>query len=164
MHVPNVKNVNLGKRHKKKHYFKVGDPIVFKWWGERDYGFVSQLTKNKEGYATYKVKSTGRLGCIYSDLELDDADDPYCYVSSILTKSITDVELKRIDDHKNKKHLTVAKPTKTSVTIKKTPPKKTVVAKKVTKPKKETVNKSELKKAINKQKDFISGSVNKSFW
>jgi hypothetical protein len=161
MHVPNVKNVNLGKRHKKKHYFKVGDPIVFKWWGERDYGFVSQLTKNKEGYATYKVKSTGRLGCIYSDLELDDVDDPYCYVSSILTKSITDVELKKIDDHKNKKHLTVVKPTATTVTIKKTPPKN--VVKKVVR-KKQSVNKSELKRAINKQKKFLRGEVNKSFW
>jgi hypothetical protein len=39
-----------------------------------------------------------------------------------------------------------------------------VVAKKVTTPKKETVNKSELKKAINKQKDFLNGNVDKSFW
>ena len=65
MHVPNVKNVNLGKRHKKKHYFKVGDPIVFKWWGERDYGFVSQLTKNKEGYAesNHVMKNGILIGC-----------------------------------------------------------------------------------------------------
>jgi hypothetical protein len=132
MQLPNVKNVNKGKRRKKKHYFRVGDPVVFKWWGDRDYGFVLQLTKNKEGYATYKVKSTGRPGCIYSELELDDADDPYCFISSVLTNSISDVELKKINDHKNKKHLTVVK--------------------------------SELKTAISKQKDFLNGNVNKSFW
>ena len=39
-----------------------------------------------------------------------------------------------------------------------TPPKK--VVKKVV----ESVNKSELKNAINKQKDFLNGNVNKSFW
>jgi hypothetical protein len=39
-----------------------------------------------------------------------------------------------------------------------TPPKK--VVKKVV----ESVNKSELKKAINKQKDFLNGNVDKSFW
>ena len=39
-----------------------------------------------------------------------------------------------------------------------TPPKK--VVKKVV----ESVNKSELKKAIYKQKDFLNGNVDKSFW
>ena len=39
-----------------------------------------------------------------------------------------------------------------------TPPKK--VVKKVV----DSVNKSELKKAINKQKDFLNGNVDKSFW
>ena len=39
-----------------------------------------------------------------------------------------------------------------------TPPKK--VVKKVV----ESVNKSELKNAINKQKDFLNGNVDKSFW
>ncbi len=42
-----------------------------------------------------------------------------------------------------------------------TPPKK--VVKKVER-KKQTVNKSELKRAINKQKKFLRGEVNKSFW
>lgn len=30
--------------------------------------------------------------------------------------------------------------------------------------KKWTVNKSELKKAVQKQKDFLNGKVDKSFW
>lgn len=42
-----------------------------------------------------------------------------------------------------------------------TPPKK--VVKKVVR-KKQSVNKSELKRAINKQKKFLRGEVNKSFW
>jgi len=37
------------------------------------------------------------------------------------------------------------------------------VVKKVVR-KKQSVNKSELKRAINKQKKFLRGEVNKSFW
>lgn len=44
-----------------------------------------------------------------------------------------------------------------------TTPTTNVVAKKVTK-KKESVNKSELKNAIKKQKQFLSGKVDKNFW
>ena len=165
MELPKVKNVNKGKRHKKKHYFKVGDPIVFKWWGERDYGFVSELTTNREGYATYKVRATGRIGCIYSDLELDDPDDPYCYVSSILTNSISDRELGKIKEHKEGKHIEVkvSEPKKYSKSKSNTntnKPSKKVVRKRT----KKTVNKSELKKAVQKQKDFLNGKVDKSFW
>ena len=158
--LPNVKNVNKGKRHKKKHQFKIGTPVVFKWYGERDYGHISALTFDKgTKNAHYSIKATGRMGCIYHTLELDDPDDPYCYVSSVLTKSIPDTELQKISDHKLGKHLiTVVKPTVTKKVVKK----KTV--KKVAKPKKESVNKSELKKAINKQNDFLNGKIEKNFW
>ena len=168
--LPNVKNVNKGKRHKKKHQFKIGTPVVFKWMGERDYGHISQLTFEKgTKNAQYSIKATGRMGCIYHTLELDDPDDPYCYVSSILTKSIPDTELQKISDHKLGKHLiTVVKPTVTKKVVKKKVVKKKVVkkpvTKKVAKPKKESVNKSELKKAINKQKDFLNGKIEKNFW
>jgi len=163
--LPNVKNVNKGKRHKKKHQFKIGTPVVFKWMGERDYGHISALTFEKgTKNAQYSIKSTGRMGCIYHTMELDDPDDPYCYVSSILTKSIPDTELQKISDHKLGKHLiTVVKPAVTKKVVKKKVAKKTVT-KRVAKPKKESVNKSELKKAINKQKDFLNGNVDKSFW
>ena len=159
--LPNVKNVNKGKRHKKKHQFKIGTPVVFKWMGERDYGHISALTFEKgTKNAQYSIKSTGHMGCIYHTMELDDPDDPYCYVSSILTKSIPDTELQKISDHKLGKHLiTVVKPSVTKKVVK-----KKSVKKKVAKPKKESVNKSELKKAINKQKDFLNGKVDKNFW
>ena len=158
--LPNVKNVNKGKRHKKKHQFKIGTPVVFKWMGERDYGHISALTFEKgTKNAQYSIKSTGRMGCIYHTMELDDPDDPYCYVSSILTKSIPNTELQKISDHKLGKHLiTVVKPSVTKKVAKKK------VIKKVAKPKKESVNKSELKKAINKQKDFLNGKIEKNFW
>ena len=163
--LPNVKNVNKGKRHKKKHQFKIGTPVVFKWMGERDYGHISALTFEKgTKNAQYSIKSTGRMGCIYHTMELDDPDDPYCYVSSILTKSIPNTELQKISDHKLGKHLiTVVKPSVTKKVAKKKVAKKKVI-KKVAKPKKESVNKSELKKAINKQKDFLNGKIEKNFW
>jgi len=160
--LPSVKNVNKGKRHKKKHHFKVGDPVVFKWMGERDYGHISELTFDKgTKNAQYSIRATGRMGCIYHTMELDDPDDPYCYISSVLTKSISDRELQKIDDHKTGKHLIV----NSKDTVVKTP--KPVRKKRVTKTvttKKESVSKSELKKAINKQKKFLRGEVNKSFW
>ena len=151
--LPSVKNVNKGKRHKKKHYFKVGDPVVFKWYAERDFGYISELTFEKgTKNAQYSVNATGRVGCIYHTMELDDPDDPYCYISSVLTKSITENELKKIDDHKTGRHLIVQSKIKVVETPK--PTKKSV----------ESVNKSELKRAINKQKKFLRGEVNKSFW
>ena len=58
--LPNVKNVNKGKRHKKKHQFKIGTPVVFKWYGERDYGHISALTFDKgTKNAHYSIKATG---------------------------------------------------------------------------------------------------------
>jgi len=47
--------------------------------------------------------------------------------------------------------------------IKRTQLVKPTSVKKVVK-KKESVNKSDLKKAINKQKQFLNGKVDKSFW
>lgn len=161
--LPSVKNVNKGKRHKKKHHFKVGDPVVFKWMGERDYGHISELTFDKgTKNAQYSIRATGRMGCIYHTMELDDPDDPYCYISSVLTKSISDRELQKIDDHKTGKHLIVN--SKDTVVKTSKPVRKKRVTKKVTKSKKDSVNKSELKKAINKQKDFLNGNADKSFW
>ena len=155
--LPNVKNVNKGKRHKKKHQFKVGTPIVFKWYGERDCGFISALTFEKgTKNAQYSIKSTGRIGCIYHTMELDDPDDPYCYISSVLTKSITVNERKKVSDHCEGKHLipkTTPSPTKT-----------VVIKKKIVKPKVDSINKTELKAAIKKQKEFINGEIDKNFW
>ena len=170
--IPNVKNVNKGKRHKKKHQFKIGTPVVFKWYGERDYGHISALTFDKgTKNAHYSIKATGRMGCVYHTLELDDPDDPYCYVSSVLTKSISDNEVQKVSDHKSGKHLIKVPAVSTPITkkvVKKKVVKKKITKKKITKkvakPKKESVNKSELKKAINKQKDFLNGKIEKNFW
>ena len=159
MTLPTVRNINKGKRRKKKHYFKVGDPVVFKFHGDRDFGFISELTKDKDGYAQYTIRATGRIGCIYSTMELDDPDDPYSFISSVLTKSISDKELARINEHKSGKHLKVPELPKKVVVE---PPKqnKRVVKRK----EKPSVDKSELKQAIKKQKDFLNGDVDKSFW
>lgn len=97
----NVRNVNKGKRRRKKHQYTEGTPVVFKWCGDRDYGFISKLTTIKGGYATYSIRATGAIGCIYHEMELDDPNDPYSYLSSVLTKSITDKELAKIAQHKN---------------------------------------------------------------
>ena len=93
-------------------------------------------------------------------MELDDPDDPHCYISSVLTKSITENELKKIDDHKTGRHLIV----QSKIKVVETPKPTKKVTKKPTKKVVESVNKSELKNAINKQKDFLNGNVNKSFW
>jgi len=179
--LPNVKNVNKGKRHKKKHQFKVGTPIVFKWYGERDCGFISALTFEKvTKNAQYSIKSTGRIGCIYHTMELDDPDDPYCYISSVLTKSITANEKKKVSDHREGKYLITNPPPippKSVIIKKKASPivvkkkvvkkkvvKKKVVKKKVVKPNPTSINKTELKAAIKKQKEFINGEIDKNFW
>ena len=171
--LPTVRNVNKGKRHKKKHHFKVGDPIVFKWYGERDYGHISELTFEKgTKNAQYSVRATGTMGCIYHTMELDDPDDPYCYISSILTKSITERELLKISEHKEGKHLIVtSKPSLTTTTnvvkkkvVKKKVVKKKVVKKKVVLPTSNSIDKVELKKAIKKQNEFVNGKVEKEFW
>jgi hypothetical protein len=158
--LPNVKNVNKGKRHKKKHKFKVDAPVVFKWMGERDCGYISDLTFDKvTKNAHYSIKSSGRRGCIYNEMELDNPDDPLCYISSVLTKSITANDIKRISDHKLGKHLN--KVITTPIKLVKKSIKKKVVKRK---PKKKSINKSELKVAIEKQKAFINGETDKNFW
>ena len=158
--LPNVKNVNVGKRHKKKHQFKVGTPVVFKWYGERDCGFISALTIERvTRNAQYSIKSTGRIGCIYHTMELDDPDDPYCYISSVLTKTITANETKKVSDYRDGKHLTTTPTPKTPLVVK-----KKVVKKKPLKSKSNTINKTELKAAIKKQNEFINGKIDKNFW
>jgi hypothetical protein len=78
-------------------------------------------------------------------MQLDDPEDPYCYISSVLTKSMTDGErelVKKRIEWSESKNLVNNKP---------------IVEKKV---EKVIVDKTELKKAIEKQKDFINGK----FW
>jgi len=95
----NVQNVNKGKRRKRKHHYNVGTPVVFKWWGDREYGFISELTNTKDGYATYTIRSTKATGAIYNDMEVDDTIDYYSYISTPLTKSIKADEVKKIRFH-----------------------------------------------------------------
>lgn len=106
MDLPNVKHINKDKRKKRKHHYKKFEPVVIKWYGERHICFVEELQFSKEKYPTYRVRSVTNPGCIYYDLELDDPVDKYCYVSSTLTKSLTDAELQRIkkysDEHRRK--------------------------------------------------------------
>ena len=52
---PKVRNVNKGKRRKKKHHYKIGDHIAIKWIGEKQIGVISELQTTKDGYA-YKVR------------------------------------------------------------------------------------------------------------
>jgi hypothetical protein len=99
METPKVRNVNTDKRRKRKHHYSQYDPIVFKWWGKREYGFVLECTMSSDGFAQYDIRSTSHIGAIYRYLELDDPIDPYCYVSSVLTKSINPQELEKIKEH-----------------------------------------------------------------
>ena len=78
-------------------------------------------------------------------MQLDDPEDPYCYISSVLTKSMTDGErelVKKRIEWSEAKNLVSNKP---------------IVEKKV---EKVVIDKKELKRAIEKQKDFINGK----FW
>ena len=92
MELPNVKNVNKDKRKLKKHHFKVKDMVAYKWYAEKEVGYIMECYHSKDGWACYKIKSASKPGCIYSDMQLDDPEDPYCYISSVLTKSMTDGE------------------------------------------------------------------------
>jgi len=155
-----VRNVNKGKRRTRKHHYTIGTAVVFKWDGFRDYGYIGDLTNTNDGYSTYTIRSTGSIGCIYHEMEMDDASDPYSYLSSILTKSISQRELDNISKHKqNRIELTKSgTPGEIFTRFK--------VKKNSTTKKKKTIKKStksELDAAIQKQKDFIDGSVNK-FW
>lgn len=138
--LPNVRDVNKGKKRLKKHQFKPNDMVAFKWYGEREIGFVSECYHSKDGWACYRVKSVTRPGCIYYDLQLDDPEDPYCYVSSILSNSLTGGE-KELIKKRLERNIKINQPLKETPTETK-------------------VDKVELKKAIQKQKDFINGK----FW
>lgn len=150
MRLPNVRNVNKGKRKKKKHHYKVGDFVAVKWIGEKQLAVIDELDTTKNGIATYKVRSISNVGCSYSGLELDDPEDPYCYVSSTLTKSLSDGEIRRIKTYEEErvKSRSTGQQTKT-----KSQPNST--------PNRRTQKVEGLKEAIDKQKDFING---KKFW
>jgi len=164
MELPNVKNVNKDKRKLKKHQFKVNDMVAYKWYGEREIGYISGCYVTKEGWAAYKIRSVSKPGCIYSDMELDDPDDPYCYISSVLTKSMTGGERELVLAHieKSKKRFP-QKPAEVVDTVKPIVKRSKPVVVDTVKPVVDSVkpiDKEELKKAVQKQKDFINGN----FW
>lgn len=150
--LPKVRHINKDNRKKRKHHYKVYDAVVIKWYTERHICFVEKLEFSKDKYPTYKVRSVTNPGCIYYDLELDDTDDAYCYVSSILTKSLTDGERKRLrdkaDEYRNKVE-------KTRI------PKKNRYLPNISTALR-VEEKQQLKKQIQKQKSFINGE--KMFW
>ncbi|MDB2399739.1 hypothetical protein N9W01_00575 [bacterium] len=150
MRLPNVRNVNKGKRKKKKHHYKVGDFVAVKWIGEKQLAVIDELDTTKNGIATYKVRSISNVGCSYSGLELDDPEDPYCYVSSILTKSLSDGEIRRIKTYEEERVKSRSTGQQTKV---ESQPDRT--------PNRRTQKVEGLKEAIDKQKDFING---KKFW
>ena len=151
MELPKVRHINKDKRKKRKHHYKEYDPVVIKFYGERHICFVEKLEFTKDKLPTYRVRSVTNPGCIYYELELDDPDDPYCYVSSTLTKSLTDAELQRIrekaDEHRGRFERKLPKKNQQQPNV--------------------TANlrvdeKQQLKKQIQKQKSFVNGE--KSFW
>jgi len=150
MKIPNVRNVNKGKRKKKKHHYKVGDFVAVKWIGEKQLAVIDELDTTKSGIATYKVRSISNVGCSYSGLELDDPEDPYCYVSSTLTKSLSDGEIRRIKTYEEERVKSRSTGQQTKV---ESQPNRT--------PNRRTQKVEGLKEAIDKQKDFING---KKFW
>ena len=150
MRLPNVRNVNKGKRKKKKHHYKVGDFVAVKWIGEKQLAVIDELDTTKNGIATYKVRSISNVGCSYSGLELDDPEDPYCYVSSVLTKSLSDGEIRRIKTYEEERVKSRSTGQQTKV---ESQPNRT--------PNRRTQKVEGLKEAIDKQKDFING---KKFW
>ena len=141
--LPKVKEVNKGKRRLKKHKYKLWDTVAFKWIAEREVGFISELKTNREGYATYTIRSVTRLGCIYYDMEVDDPTDPYSYISTILTNSISDGERTLVQQRTHSYRERIGD-------IQKPQPKRA-----------SNINVSELDKAIKKQKAFVNGE---NFW
>ena len=150
MNLPKVRNVNKGKRRKKKHHYKVGDFVAVKWIGEKQLAVISELNYTNDKFASYRVNSVTCVGCSYNGLELDDPNDPYCYVSSILTKSLSDGEIRRIEKYlENQQRL--RNPGKQSKV--ESQPNRTTVKR---------VRKVEgLDDAIKKQKAFVNGE---KFW
>ena len=149
MNLPKVRNVNKGKRKKKKHHYKVGDFVAVKWIGEKQLAVIDELEFTKDKIATYKVRSITCVGCSYSGLELDDPDDPYCYVSSTLTKSLSDGEIRRIKAHEEER-ITRLRNLKSKVQPQ---PNRT--------PNKRVRKVEGLDYAIKKQKAFVNGE---KFW
>ena len=150
MNLPRVRHINKDKRKKRKHHYKEYDPVVIKFYGERHICFIEKLEFSKEKYPTYRVRSVTSPGCIYYELELDDPDDPYCYVSSTLTKSLTDAELQRIKI-KSEEH----RDSVNRKSFRNSPKKKSQSTRGV------NIDINELDAAIQKQKDFVNG---KKFW
>jgi hypothetical protein len=150
MDLPKVRHINKDKRKKKKHHYKEFDPVVIKWYGERHICFVEKLQFSRDKYPTYRVRSVTNPGCIYYDLELDDPNDPYCYVSSTLTKSLTDAELHRIKVKSDEHRGVVRRYTISTSETKKSQPNRGV-----------SIDIDELDSAIKKQKAFINGE---KFW
>lgn len=150
MELPKVRHINKDKRKKRKHHYKEYDPVVIKFYGERHICFVEKLEFTKDKLPTYRVRSVTNPGCIYYELELDDPDDPYCYISSILTKSLTDAELQRIKTKSEEHREQVERKSFRNSPKKKSQPNGTT-----------NVNVSELDAAIKKQKKFINGE---KFW
>ena len=150
MELPKVRHINKDKRKKKKHHYKEFDSVVIKFYGERHICFVEKLQFSKDKYPTYRVRSVTNPGCIYYDLELDDPDDPYCYVSSTLTKSLTDAELERIRVHANEYRTRIDR----KFRVENQQQSNGVVNLR-------TDEKQQLKKQINKQKQFVNGE---KFW
>ena len=111
---------------------------------------IDELDFTKNATATYKVRSITCVGCIYSGLELDDPEDPYCYVSSTLTKSLSDGEIRRIEKHEMERQRTRTNGQQTKV---QSQPTRTT--------RKRTSDLEGLEEAIKNQKDFING---KKFW
>lgn len=150
MELPKVRHINKDKRKKKKHHYKEFDAVVIKFYGERHICFVEKLQFTKDKYPTYRVRSVTNPGLIYYDLELDDPDDPYCFVSSTLTKSLTDAELERIRVHANDYRTRIDK----KFRMENQQQSDGIVNLRVD-------EKQELKKQINKQKSFVNGE---KFW
>ena len=149
MNLPKVRNVNKGKRKKKKHHYKVGDFVAIKWIGEKQLAVIDGLEFTKDKIATYKVRSISNVGCSYSGLELDDPEDPYCYVSSILTKSLSDGEIRRIKTYEEERNNRINNL-------------KSKVQPQPNRPSNKRVRKVDgLEAAIKKQTDFVNG---KKFW
>jgi hypothetical protein len=150
MELPKVRHINKDKRKKKKHHYKEFDAVVIKFYGERHICFVEKLQFTKDKYPTYRVRSVTNPGLIYYDLELDDPDDPYCFVSSTLTKSLTDAELERIRVYSNEYRTRIDR----KFRVENQQQSDGVVNLRVD-------EKQELKKQINKQKSFVNGE---KFW
>ena len=150
MELPKVRNVNKGKRKKRKHHYKVGDFVAVKWIGEKQLAVIDELDWSKDKLPTYKVRSITCVGCIYSGLELDDPEDPYCYVSSTLTKSLSDGEIRRIETHEKERGRIRSQGQQLKT---KSQPNRTTT--------KRTSKVTGLSDAIEKQKAFINGE---KFW